>query len=56
MTDKNYHAPAGGDLFAPSALCGITANDEPDHTLRVHQGSTEVTCVNCRTLLMEASK
>lgn len=50
MTD--YHAPANDDLFAPSALCGAMAGDEPDGVLRMHQPGVEVTCAECRARLL----
>lgn len=48
-----YHSPANGDLFAPTALCGADANDEPDGVLRMHASDMEATCARCRQIRLE---
>lgn len=54
MTD--YHAPANGDLFAPMAACGTTADAEPDGILRLYQPGLEVTCARCREFLLDPTE
>lgn len=51
-----YHAPPIGDdplaLFLPNAACGATAATEPDGVLRMHAPGLEVTCTECRHLIL----
>lgn len=52
---SEYHAPEGGDVFAPRALCGATASEEPDGVLRLYVPGVEVTCAACRARLLDVT-
>lgn len=49
-----YHTPAQEfDLFTVQAACGATARTEPDGVLRMHTPGLEVTCAECRRIILE---
>lgn len=49
---SEYHAPENGDLFASVAACGAGPDTEPDGVLRMHEPGLEVTCGECRRILL----
>lgn len=49
-----YHTPAlESDVFATQAACGAEAQTEPGGVLRMHTPGLEVTCAECRRIILE---